>query len=81
MRDERRNLKCEGWKNWDTWAVVVNLENNFESYNLIRNSKKNWSNLEDFKRKYAHYVADRVNWSYVSAKELKEWYNDLRNAK
>lgn len=81
MRDERKNVKYEGWKNWDTWAVVLNLENNFEAYNLIVNNKKEWVNLEEFKRNYGRYVVDRVNWSYVSAKELKEWYNDLRNAK
>ena len=81
MRDERKNVKYEGWKNWDTWAVVLNLENNFEAYNLIVNSKNGWSSLKDFKKNYGHYVVDRVNWSYVSAKELKEWYNDLRNAK
>lgn len=73
MRDEKYN----GWKNWDTWAVVVNLENNYEWYKKVRDKKRSWTSLRDFKDNYKKYMCDCVNWSKVSAKELKEWYNDL----
>lgn len=66
-----------GWKNYETWLVVVNLENNYNFYSRVTTKKEKWTNFENFKNNYKHYMVDRVNWSKVSAKEIKEWYNDL----
>lgn len=77
--EERKNVKCNGFKNWDTWAVVVNLENDYNFYTEAIEEKEKWTSLLNFKNKYKYYMVDRINWAYVSAKEIKEWYNDLIN--
>lgn len=66
-----------GWKNYETWLIVVNLENDYNFYSEVTTKKEKWTNFEDFKNKYGCYMVDRVNWSKVSAKEIKEWYNEM----
>ncbi len=73
--------KYNGWKNYETWLVVVNLENDYNWYKRVTQEQREWTSLKQFKDDFDCYMTDDVNWSKVSARELKEWYNDLINVK
>ena len=36
---DRKNRACNGWKNWDTWAVGVVMSNDRKAYDYVRKNK------------------------------------------
>ena len=72
-----KNEKYNGYKNYNTWLIVVNLTNDYNFYKSVTEKKEKWTSLNDFKNKYKNYIIDEINWSLVSATDLKEWYQEL----
>jgi hypothetical protein len=79
----------QGWKNYETWAVKLWIDNERPDYELWRErTAEVWTMAEDEKPDYMSrsewarfHLADEIHeWADVSAPELQGFYTDLLNA-
>jgi hypothetical protein len=75
-----KNEKYNGWSNYDTWLVVLWLNNDYNNYQVIQHYKNGvgTKKLEDFTKLEFYdsikrlYYGDKINWNRVNLNEVKE---------
>jgi len=74
--------KHNGWSNYDTWKVIVYLDNTRSNYDKVKAVKKillkaKKKPLINWLRKYLNFSGDTINWSNVSSTDLKKAIRDV----
>lgn len=66
--------ECNGWKNEDTWALALSMEN--ENYSLIKEEKDNLLKLSDdnLRKQLEELIQsfDEINYNNVAIDEIRK---------
>lgn len=70
-----------GWANYETWKLIVNLDNVEYNYRRIKNEGKNLLRLKrlDLIQEIftSYYIMDSINKSKLSSKDIKRYIEDI----
>ena len=78
----RKNVKCKGYKNWDTWVCGVVMSTDYNTFNYVRGNKNYILTLPKEKKikmlnAYSHGMLKEVCIRNVDANELNKQIVEL----
>lgn len=80
--EERRDVECNGWRNWDTWSVGVVVYNDRRANEFVRKNKQKLLKMN--KEEQIQAIKDHSNTPLrgvstrnVDRTELSQLINDL----
>jgi hypothetical protein len=63
--------RYNGWDNYDTWLVVVWLQNDMSNYEKLRRLNEDEVNdLDAMALENDYYYGDEINWDNVNVNEI-----------
>lgn len=74
------NEKYNGWTNYDTWLVVLWLNNDESNYRRLEHLKngigskklEDLTNIELYEKLKTFNYGDKINWNNVNIDEIRE---------
>ena len=70
-----------GYTNYDTWAVILELDNNRKNYFRLKNSASEYLKLNDQKLVIMIHnnfiIETKINWNNVSVIDIRKFLNEF----